>query len=666
MKSLFYFPIIILLICFQSQFSQGQNLSDQEADSLLQLYVQQTGDERIQILRQFMDGVNLMPPDRILIHAKTALELGEGNNDPNLIYAAMGNYGTAYIKMGQVVKFLEWNLKIKEMIEGIEGFSTDTLTIWTARMVSTLNQIGTGYAGMGNLHLALDYFLQSHRLMEKTNYTRYIHISHFSLGKLYGEMKQYDDALFHLRKALAISWEKGDSLWVSTINGFMGWVYGYEQQYDSALICYNEALRIGTATGYKDLIANNLHDIGKIYGVMDSNTKAIKYIEEAYTVRNSIDFNKDRVSLYYNEAELVGWDADRGAILQALGRNEEAMVYLNRALENLPYAQDLSYSDNVYRALYLAHKGMGNFKEALEYHEKMEEIKDSIFSKDKQNEILRLKAVYEDEKKQQSINLLEKENQINGLKLVKSRYIIAGISGLIVVLVLLAFMTYRQIKINTSRKQIQLEQRLLRAQMNPHFIFNALSSIQGFIVEKDHINASIYLSRFSKLIKNILDNSAQEYVPLAKEINTIENYLALQKIRYEDKFDFNIEIDEKIDPETIFIPPMLAQPFIENSIEHGIKHKKTNGHIDIRFTLKDQVIVFEVEDDGVGRAAAREIEIYQQKDHRSMATAITHERLSILNKKNRGKIHLQIIDLLTEGGLPSGTKVKLEIPVLFI
>jgi sensor histidine kinase YesM len=200
--------------------------------------------------------------------------------------------------------------------------------------------------------------------------------------------------------------------------------------------------------------------------------------------------------------------------------------------------------------------------------------------------------------------------------------------------------------------------------MNPHFIFNALSSIQGFIVDNDPINASLYLSRFSKLIRNILDNSAEEFVTLSKEIATIENYLALQKLRYEDKFDYSIDVDENIDPESVSVPPMLAQPFIENSVEHGIKHKATHGHIDIRFTLKDQVILFEVEDDGVGRSAAKEIEMHQQKDHRSMATAITLERLSVMNKKLRKKIHLNIADLLTDEGYPAGTKVNLEIPVI--
>ena len=163
--------------------------------------------------------------------------------------------------------------------------------------------------------------------------------------------------------------------------------------------------------------------------------------------------------------------------------------------------------------------------------------------------------------------------------------------------------------------------------MNPHFIFNSLYSIQNFIVTEKPDKASIYLSKFAKLVRNILDNSTEEYVTLEKEISTIDNYLELQKVRYAGKFNYRIDIADEIDTETMKIPPMLAQPFIENAIEHGIKHRETPGHIDIRFSLKDHTLIFEVEDDGVGRQKAREIEIVQEPDHSSMATSLTRERL---------------------------------------
>jgi sensor histidine kinase YesM len=134
-------------------------------------------------------------------------------------------------------------------------------------------------------------------------------------------------------------------------------------------------------------------------------------------------------------------------------------------------------------------------------------------------------------------------------------------------------------------------------------------------------------------------------------------------VRYAGKFEYRIDIANEIDAETMQIPPMLAQPFIENAIEHGIKHRETTGHIDIRFTLKDHTLVFEVEDDGVGRQKAQEIEILKDPAHRSMATSLTRERLANLNRKLNKKIILEIIDLKNALGEACGTRVMFGIPM---
>ena len=176
------------------------------------------------------------------------------------------------------------------------------------------------------------------------------------------------------------------------------------------------------------------------------------------------------------------------------------------------------------------------------------------------------------------------------------------------------------------------------------------------------MEASDYLSRFSKLVRQILNNSVEEYIYLEDEIESIENYLELQKVRYKDMFDYTLEVDEDIDTETVLIPPMLAQPFIENAIEHGMKHKDSKGNIWIRLKLKGSKILYEVEDDGIGRKKAQEILQKNDKDHKSMATTITLDRIKVLNKKRKKKILIDIIDLKNDRDEATGTKVILEIP----
>ena len=179
--------------------------------------------------------------------------------------------------------------------------------------------------------------------------------------------------------------------------------------------------------------------------------------------------------------------------------------------------------------------------------------------------------------------------------------------------------------------------------------------------KQDDTKASIYLSRFSELVRSILNNSIEEQITLEEELNTIENYLELQKVRFPDKFDYSIEMDEKIESESIFIPPMLAQPFIENAIEHGIKHKGSKGNIKVRFRLNNQNLIYEVEDDGIGRERSQEILHRQNKGHKSLATTITQERIKVLNKKLKHKIKLEIIDLKNDMGDAAGTKVVFDI-----
>ncbi len=224
---------------------------------------------------------------------------------------------------------------------------------------------------------------------------------------------------------------------------------------------------------------------------------------------------------------------------------------------------------------------------------------------------------------------------------------------------------YREKKIIEKNQFQLLEQKLLRSQMNPHFIFNSLSSIQSFIFENNPLEAGSYLSRFAELIRSILYNSREEFITIEKEIKTLQNYLDLQQLRYDKKFDYKINVDPLIQSDLIQIPPMLAQPFIENSIEHGIKHLKSSGFISISFTLmpeKNSILLI-IEDNGIGIKASRKLKNEKSKNHTSLATIISNERLDIFNKGLKKKQFIMEIDDINDNdGKVNGTKVKFIIP----
>lgn len=219
-------------------------------------------------------------------------------------------------------------------------------------------------------------------------------------------------------------------------------------------------------------------------------------------------------------------------------------------------------------------------------------------------------------------------------------------------------------KTASAKKIAELEQQALKAQMNPHFIFNCLNSIQQYVIDKDVLGANRFISGFSKLIRQTLDNSGKQSITVAEEESFLRSYLDLEKSRFEDKFDYHISIDEKLNKNLDALPPMLLQPYIENCIRHGIMHKNNGkGIIDIQFNLVEGNLVCSVSDNGIGRHAASGLKGMQPISYQSKGTDLTSQRIMMINKNNTADIILKTEDLLDENNEAGGTKVTIVIPL---
>jgi streptogramin lyase len=218
-------------------------------------------------------------------------------------------------------------------------------------------------------------------------------------------------------------------------------------------------------------------------------------------------------------------------------------------------------------------------------------------------------------------------------------------------------------KVLEIEKQLfDLEQKALQLQMNPHFIFNSLNSIQSFIVNNDSDRATLYLAKFAQLMRLILANSREQFVSVKDEIKILIYYMDIENLRFDNKFDYKITVDPEIDDDFVGIPPMIIQPYVENAILHGIIHKTGKGNISINLSLQKDNIHCVVEDDGVGREKAMEIKNNSGLKHKSRGMIITKERLEILNKQIKGQISVSVFDLKDENGNAKGTKVEIIIP----
>jgi LytS/YehU family sensor histidine kinase len=239
---------------------------------------------------------------------------------------------------------------------------------------------------------------------------------------------------------------------------------------------------------------------------------------------------------------------------------------------------------------------------------------------------------------------------------------------LVLAIVLLIF---NRVKINSRRRISEMNHKIseitqanLRQQMNPHFIFNTLNSIQYYMYQHDKLATNNYLTKFSSLMRKVLENSQHTSVSITEELDALNLYLELESLRFKDKFDFEIIVDEDIDTLMYRIPAMLIQPYVENSITHGLMPKEGKGSIKIDLKLVNEHIICVIEDNGIGREAANERKKLRTDHHNSLGTQIVSSRLDLVSALYGTSLKSIYTDLKNEAGEPAGTRVELQIPVM--
>ena len=276
-------------------------------------------------------------------------------------------------------------------------------------------------------------------------------------------------------------------------------------------------------------------------------------------------------------------------------------------------------------------------------------------------------------KKQETISLLEKdqelhENQIELLRkdaelqnesIEKQQLFIYGLTVMVALIIFSAYLLFRNVQKKKLANQL-LAVKSLRSQMNPHFIFNALNSVNSFISKNDTRQANKYLSDFSRLMRTVMENSQKDFVPLSEELEVLQLYLKLEHFRFQDKFDYALDVNPDIPVDEFQIPPMLIQPYIENAIWHGLRYKEEKGHLDVLIDLKDDKLILKICDDGIGRKRSQELKTPNQRSQQSTGMRNTKNRIHLLNKIYQSNISTIIQDISENE--KTGTHVTVTIP----
>ena len=331
---------------------------------------------------------------------------------------------------------------------------------------------------------------------------------------------------------------------------------------------------------------------------------------------------------------------------------KKAKEYADSSLKYATLEGDpLSLATN-YERMYELEKLQGNHTGALSYHEKFISIRDSIRTIEKSKKINELEQKYNKAQNEKTIKELSQAKQIASLR---NKIYIAGIILAILIIVLIVIF-YRQKTLKSKQENMEIEQRLNRARMNPHFFFNTLNSLQTFsLQENKDSKVARYLSKYAKIMRETLESTYKEMNTIEHEIDYLSNYLDLQKLRYPDKFEYQIQVAENIETNETFIPAMIIQPFIENAIEHGLNTSIEKGIIDIVILSENNRLLVEITDNGTGFTTNK-----KAREYPSRATQIIKDRLLILNKKHKTDATFEI----GKGKNDIGTSVKIILPLI--
>lgn len=515
--------------------------------------------------------------------------------------------------------------------------------------------LGMIYKRKNDYPKALSYLLKGAKINEECNNKVGMGSVYNTIAGLYNEQADYVKALEYYNKNLKILRETGSEAKILYTYINMGHVYSNMADYSKALDYYFRAAKKLEQSNDGFGIWSAYMGIGLVYESQSNYPKALEFDIKALRAERKVNDKKGLYECYLSLS----------SVYIKLSDFKLAEQYADSALQSAKAISSIEDESKSYKNFSEIFAKTGRFEEAYVNYVHFKQLADSVFNKDKSKEIGRLEAKSEFEKQEVEQRAeQEKKDLQTQLLLQRKNYWIYSLSAASVLLLLTVgfiYLFYHQSKLRNEQKSLQMEQKLLRSQMNPHFIFNCLGVIRSLIQKNENTKAEMYLTKFSKLVRSILEHSRTDAVSLEAEIETLRNYLEMQRLMFNQGFDYNIHVDENLDKENILIPSMLAQPFIENSLKHGLAHKSEKGLITVNFKKQGSSLLFEAIDSGVGFEKSEELK-QQIKEHSSLATTITNERLALLNKRKSRQVTVEVKKILNEKNVLEGTMVSFSIP----
>jgi tetratricopeptide (TPR) repeat protein len=506
-------------------------------------------------------------------------------------------------------------------------------------------KLARAYLNNGDFEMSLSTY-QGINKRKLSNYEKIL--LYEGLGDANTELKNFEGAIGFYQEGLEAAKTYEIKSKVTDLNSKIAQTYNLEGEKDKARNYFTSSLNLAEKENKKRAVEEKIkvaefnrdnEDYESEIIMRKEAVKDIEIIEKDSVLSNESPLTLQKQNYKIGSAYFVQNDLIR------------AIPYFEKSIAEASKKQDLLVEKDATRMLSEALLRKGDTKEGLDMIDNYKNIVDELYIK-KEQELSQVARF--------SRNIAEQQNRITSLEsdraLSRSKYeltqernkrqqlIIYSLTGGLVLLLITGYLMFKYIKQQRLANNL-LALKSLRSQMNPHFIFNALNSVNSFIATNDERTANKYLSDFSRLMRSVLENSEEDFIPLKKEIELLELYTKLEHFRFQDKFDYSIDVDETIDVEEFQIPPMLLQPYIENAVWHGLRYKTEKGQLNIVIKLKSKdEITITITDDGIGRERSKALKTTNQQKQNSKGMNNIKKRVAILNDMYKDKVDVAIED----------------------
>ena len=573
---------------------------------------------------------------RAIGYLKKSLELAQGLKNDKAIATITNDLGGEYWDLGKralSTQYYKLSLQAAKRLQD------------SNRIAGVLLNLGDNYKEQGKLKIGMEQFLKALKLKEHISDSSHLSFYYIKAGEISNESRNWKNWEKYILKAYALrnNPKTTSPMEKAIIYENMGGIAELKNQNQQALSYYDTLMQVSKKAGYENGQRNALTNKAHIYQNRGQLKTALKLIGKADKLTTENPFYQ--ISSNNQKAELY----------RQLGNYSKALTMVKANISMPALANYALAKRHTLELLYRLNARLRHYQEAFRWNDSLRDFENYLRDKDVRIKITELETKYQTEKKEHQIKLLTVQNKITTQQIRIAILIII----ILFIIIMLGVYAQRMNKLKAGYREAILHQQLFRVQMNPHFIFNALASIQNFMLQNETRKAAFYMGKFAAISRLVLEYSTRESIPLSKEVEILQSYIELERMRKGYMFAYDIIIDESLETDFIEIPPMALQPFVENAIKHGLKDSGKDGYLKLNIRILDDIVEVTIEDNGIGIQTTQKS---KKENHKSMAMDIFEKRRRLWEKQLKKTLLLTTIDLSSEG--KTGTLIIIHLPIL--